>query len=158
MVRFGVTRPYLVLILFLAGILVVGFSIPKLHFSHNQLNYFTEDSDFMRQVRLIEEQTGGFRALELLIDTQREYAASLFDTGINVVVTGVVSINAVIINAMMTSLAIGYSMGFMLITALMILAIGDVRLGLLAMIPNLLPIINALGRPEPGLLGSFLRE
>jgi len=257
--RLGVTRPYLVIILFLAGILVVGFSIPQLHFSHNQLDYFTEDSDFMRQVRLIEEQTGGFRALELLIDTQRErgiidqdllqamgqldthlrsetdiqgrafvgrtrslvdllkeiscvttgqdqsscpipkddpvlaeqfdhmartvpevlrkytdddlrmgrltammywkdaahdvdfiarvreYAATLFDTGVKVVVTGVVSINAVIINAMMTSLAIGYSMGFLLITVLMILAIGDVRLGLLAMIPNLLPIIIALG-------------
>ena len=70
--RLGVTRPYLVLILFLAGTLVVGFSISRLHFSHNQLHYFTEDSDFMRQVRLIEAQTGGFRALEVMIDTQRE--------------------------------------------------------------------------------------
>ena len=257
--RLGVTRPYLVLILFLAGTLVVGFSISQLHFSHNQLHYFTEDSDFMRQVRLIEAQTGGFRALEVLIDTQRErgiidhdllqaieqldtylrsetdiqgrayigrtrslvdlikeiscattgrdqspcpipkdepalaeqfdhigrivpealrkytdadlrigrltammywrdaahdvdfiarvreYAATLFDDGVKVVVTGVVAINSGIINAMMTSLAIGYSTGFLLITALMILAIGDVRLGLLAMIPNLLPIIIALG-------------
>ncbi len=257
--RLGVNRPYLVLCLFLAVILVVGIGIPKLHFSHNELDYFTEDSDFMRQVRLIEAKTGGFRALELLIDTQREqgiidhdllqameqlttqlksetdiqgrayvgrtrslvdlireiscvtngrdqglcpvpkddqvlaeqfdqmnrsapavlrkytdddfrvgrltammywkdaahdvdfiarvkkYAATLFDSGVKVVVTGVVSINAVIINAMMTSLAIGYSTGFLLITVLMILAIGDVRLGLLAMIPNLLPIIIALG-------------
>jgi predicted RND superfamily exporter protein len=75
----------------------------------------------------------------------REYAATLFDSGVNVVVTGVVSINSGIINAMMTTLAIGYGLGFLLITALMILAIGDVRLGLLAMIPNLLPIIIALG-------------
>jgi len=257
--RLGVTRPYFVLCLFLALIIVVGFSIPKLHFSHNELDYFTEDSDFMRQVRLIEAKTGGFRALELLIDTQREkgiidhdllqameqlntrlksetdiqghayvgrtrslvdlvkeiscitngrdqgscpvpkddpalaeqfnqmgrtvpdvlrkytdddlrvgrltammywkdaahdvdfiervreYAAALFDSGVKVVVTGVVSINAVIINAMMTSLAIGYGTGFLLITVLMILAIGDVRLGLLAMIPNMFPIIIALG-------------
>jgi hypothetical protein len=257
--RLGVTRPYLVIFMFLAGTLVVGFSVYKLHFSHNQLHYFTEDSDFMRQTRLIEAQTGGFRALEVMIDTQRErgiidhdllqaieqldtrlrsetdilerayigrtrslvdlikeipcatigrdqspcpipkdkpalaeqfdhighivpealqkytdadlrigrltammywrdaahdvdfiarvreYAATLFDSGVNVVVTGVVSINAVIINAMMTSLAIGYGTGFLLITALMILAVGDVRLGLLAMIPNLLPIIIALG-------------
>jgi uncharacterized protein len=257
--RLGVTRPYHIFFLFLAGTLVVGFSIPQLHLSHNQLDYFTEDSDFMRQVRLIEAQTGGFRSLEVVIDTQREkgiidhdllraveqldshlktqtdiqgrayvgrtrsivdlvkeiscatagwdhspcpipkdelalaeqfdhmgrivpdvlrkytdadlrmgrltammywrdaahdvgfiarvreYAATLFDSGVNVVITGVVSINSVIINAMMTSLAMGYSMGFLLITALMILAIGDVRLGLLAMIPNLLPIIIALG-------------
>jgi predicted RND superfamily exporter protein len=257
--RLGVTRPYLVLILFLTGTLVVGFSISRLHFSHNQLHYFTEDSDFMRQVRFIEAQTGGFRALEVLIDTQRErgiidhdllqaieqldthlrsetdiqgrayigrtrslvdlikeiscattgrdqspcpipkdgpalteqfdhigrivpealrkytdadlrigrltammywrdaahdvdfiarvreYAANLFDDGAKVVTTGVVSINSGIINAMMISLAIGYSTGFLLITALMILAVGDVRLGLLAMIPNLLPIVIALG-------------
>ncbi|MBW2442339.1 MAG: MMPL family transporter, partial [Deltaproteobacteria bacterium] len=70
--RLGVTRPYLVLILFLAGTLFGGVNIFRLHFSHNQLHYFTEDTDFMRQVRLIEAQTGGFRALEILIDTQRE--------------------------------------------------------------------------------------
>jgi hypothetical protein len=257
--RLGVTRPYPVLILFLVSALVVGFSISRLHFSHNELHYFTEDSDFMRQVRLIEAQTGGFRALEVMIDTQRErgiidhdllqaigqlethlksetdiqgrayigrtrslvdilketscaaigpdqspcripndepalaeqfdhigrivpetlrkytdadlrigrltammywgdaahdvdfiarvrqYAATLFDSGVKAAVTGVVSINSDIINAMMTSLAIGYSVGFLLITVLMILAIGDVRLGLLAMIPNLFPFIIGLG-------------
>ena len=257
--RLGVTRPYFVMVLFLVVTLVVGFSIFRLHFSHNQLHYFTEDSDFMRQVRLIEAQTGGFRALEVLIDTRqergitdparlqaveqldtylrsqtdsqgqayvgrtrslvdlikeiscattgsdqspcpipkdqpalaeqfdfigrivpeglrkytdadfrigrltammywrdaardvhfiarlREHAATVFDDGVKVVVTGGVSINSDIINAMMTSLAIGYSTGFLLITILMILAVGDVRLGLLAMIPNVLPFIIALG-------------
>jgi hypothetical protein len=257
--RLGVTRPYLVLFLFLASTLVLGFNISRLHFSHNELHYFSKDSDFMRQVRLIEAETGGFRGLEFLIDTQRdrgiidhellqdieqldtylrsetdskgqayvgrtrsivnlikeiacvtngqshascpipkdepalaeqidytnrivpetlqkytdadmrtgrltammywrdaahdvdfidrvrEYAATLFDDVVKVVVTGVVSINSGIFNAMMTSLAFGYSFGFLLITALMILAIGDVRLGLLAMIPNLFPIITALG-------------
>ncbi len=257
--RLGVTRPYLVLILFLTGILAVGFSIPRLHFSHNPLHYFTEDSDFMRQVRLIEARTGGFRALEILIDTQqergiidpgllkaieqldtylnsqmdvqgrayvgrtrsiadlfkeiscassgqdqtnclipeeepvlaeqfdhikriapdalrkytdedlrigrltammywrdaahdvdfiarvRQKAATLFGSGVNLAVTGVAAINSGIINTMMKSLAIGYSTGFLLITALMIVAVGDVRMGLLAMIPNLLPIVIALG-------------
>ena len=81
----------------------------------------------------------------ILMSRVREYAATLFDSGVNVVVTGVVSINSGIINAMMSTLAIGYGMGFLLITALMIVAIGDVRLGLLAMVPNLLPIIIGLG-------------
>jgi predicted RND superfamily exporter protein len=257
--RLGVTRPYLVLMLFLAGTLVVVFNIHRLHFSHNELHYFTEDSDFMRQVRLIEGKTGGFRSLEVLIDTQRErgvvaydllntiekldvylrsqtdsqgkayvgrtrstldlvkeiscitevgnnascpipkdqlalaeqfdhlnhiipetsrkytdadlsvgrltammywrdaahdvgfitrvreHAAMLFDSGVKVAITGVVSISSDIIQAMMTSLAIGYGLGFLLITALMILAVGDVRVGLLAMIPNLLPFVIALG-------------
>jgi hypothetical protein len=62
-----------------------------------------------------------------------------------VAVTGTVAINSGIIHAMMRSLAIGYSTGFLLITALMILAVGDVRMGLLSMIPNLLPIVVALG-------------
>jgi predicted RND superfamily exporter protein len=257
--RLGATRPHLVFYLFLAGTLVVGFNIYRLHFSHNELHYFKEDNDFMRQVRFIEAQTGGFRALEVLIDTQRErgiidrdmlqgieqldsylrsetdnngrayvgrtrslvdlieqssyattgrdqspgpisedhrtlaeqfddfnriapktlrkytdadlrtgrltammywrdavedvdfiarvreYVATLFDDGVKVVVTGAVSINSGIINTMTTSLAIGYILGFLLIAALMILAVGDVRLGLLAMIPNLLPIVIALG-------------
>ena len=257
--RLGVNRPYLVIILFLMSILAAGFSISRLHFSHNELHYFTEDSDFMRQTRLIEAKTGGFRALELLIDTQqergiidhdilrtivqmethlisqtdmkgrphigrtrslvdliketacattgldlskflipedepaldgqfdharyivpemlqkytdadfrtgrltammywrdaahdvdfiarvREKAANLFDSGVKVAVTGVVAINSDIINAMMRTLAIGYSTGFLLITVLMILAVGDVRMGLLAMIPNLLPIVIGLG-------------
>jgi len=257
--RFGVARPYLILSLFLASALVLGFNISRLHFSHNELHYFDDNSDFMRQVRLIEAQTNGFRALEFMIDTQRkrgiidhdqlqaieqlddhlrsetdiqgrayigrtrslidlikeiscatigrdqspcmipkdghalaeqfdhmgriipevlrkytdadlrtgrltammywrdaahdvdfitrvrEYAATLFDDGVKVIVTGVVSINSGIFKAMMTSLAIGYSLGFLLIAALMILAVGDVRLGLLAMIPNLFPIVIALG-------------
>jgi hypothetical protein len=245
--------------LFLACTLAAGFSIAQLHFSHNQLHYFAEDSDFMQQVKLIEAQTGGFRSLEVLIDTQRkrgvvdrdllqaieqlesylksetdkqgrayvgrtrslvdlvkdipcaatatdqrpcplpedeptlaelfdhigriapeilgkytdadlgtgrltammywrdaahdvgfinrvrEYASTLFGSGVNVAVTGTVAINSGIIHAMMRSLAIGYSTGFLLITALMILAVGDVRMGLLSMIPNLLPIVVALG-------------
>jgi predicted RND superfamily exporter protein len=75
----------------------------------------------------------------------REYAANLFDSGVNAAITGIVAINSGILNAMMSSLAIGYSTGFLLITALMILAVGEVRLGLLAMIPNLIPIVIALG-------------
>jgi predicted RND superfamily exporter protein len=257
--RIGVNRPYPVLIVFLAGALILGISLPRLHFSHNELHYFAEDSKFMRQVDLIEAHTGGFRALEILIDTQhkqglmdrrlletieqleaylkfqtdaegkayvgrtrslvdvikefscatngqnqdsgpipeghqslveqfdhmrriapevlkkyadtdlrtgrltammywrdaaddvdfidrvRDYTANLFGTGVDVTLTGIVAINSGIIHAMTRSLAIGYSTGFLLITALMIVAIGDVRVGLLAMIPNMMPIIIGLG-------------
>jgi hypothetical protein len=41
----------------------------------------------------------------------REKAAALFDPGVNVAVTGGVAINSGIVNAMMKSLAIGYSAG-----------------------------------------------
>jgi hypothetical protein len=79
------------------------------------------------------------------IDRVREYIAALFDDGVKTVVTGMVSINSGIFNAMMTNLAIGYSTGFLLITVLMIVAVGEVRLGLLAMIPNFMPIVIGLG-------------
>ncbi len=257
--RLGVSRPYPVIGLFMACTLVAGLNIPKLHFSHNQLHYFDEDSDFIRQVRRIEAHTGGFRALEILVDTQRErgvidhdllqafeqldgrmrsetdpagrayigstrsladalkeiscaargleerlctlpgdepaltaqfdhiqaivprtlqnftdedfrmgrltammywrdaaddvnlisrvreHVATLFNSGVKPVVTGVVAIHSGILDAMMRSLAVGYSTGFVLITGLLILAIGDVRLGLLAMVPNLLPMVIAMG-------------
>jgi predicted RND superfamily exporter protein len=257
--RMGINRPYPVIIIFLVIAISLGLNLPRLHFSHNELHYFSEDSDFMRQVNLIEGQTGGFRALEILIDTQqkqgildrklletmeqletylnsqtnaegqayvgrtrslvdvikenacvttnqdrsdcllpedqpallvqfdhihrivpevlgkytdtdlrtgrltammywrdaaddvdfigrvREYATTLFGSGTNVVTTGIVAINSGIIHAMTRSLAIGYSTGLLLITALMIVAIGDIRIGLLAMIPNMMPIVFGLG-------------
>ncbi len=257
--RMGINRPYPVIIIFLVTAISLGLNMPRLHFSHNELHYFSKESDFMRQVNLIEGQTGGFRALEILIDTLqeegvinlsllesieqletylksqtdaegkayvgqtrsivdvikdnacvtndqdrsacllpenqqalvaqfdhihrlvpevllkytdadlrtgrltammywrdaaddvdfigrvREYAATLFGSGTKVVTTGIVAINSGIIHAMTQSLAIGYSTGFLLITALMIVAIGDIRVGLLAMIPNMMPIVFGLG-------------
>jgi len=257
--RMGINRPYPVIIIFLVTAISLGLNLPRLHFSHNELHYFSKDSDFMRQVDLIEARTGGFRALEILIETQkergiidpgllqsieklesylrtqtdsegkayvgrtrsladvikeiacvtngrdqaacpipndqaalsdlfnqmerrvpevlhqyadadlstgrltammywrdaaddvdfigqvREYAATIFGSGIKVVTTGIVAINSSIIHAMTKSLAIGYSTGFLLITALMIIAIGDIRVGLLAMIPNMMPIVFGLG-------------
>jgi predicted RND superfamily exporter protein len=255
----GVSRPKLVVMVFLVVTLAAGSSIHRLQFSHNQLHYFSKDSDFMRQVRSIEGCTGGFRALEIMIDTHRDggitdahilkamaqldlqlrsktdsvghayvgrtrsiinplrevagsaldqnqipgkhsgneqpqveridpighiaprslrqyadadlrtgrmtammywrdaardvdfieqvrqSAGTLFGKGVDVVVTGVVAIQSGIIHAMMSSLSIGYTTGFLMIAVLMILTVADLRLGMLAMIPNLLPIVMALG-------------
>lgn len=257
--RLGIARPKPVFYWFLAVTVLAGLNIPRLHFSHNELHYFERASRFMRQVRFIEKQTGGFRALEIVVDTQKEggiidhdlleafermdiymrartddyvrpfvgrtrstadliqevacgpqhggddvcklpedrqvlakhfgqlnrlvpetlqkytdadlsmgrltammywrdaandvdfinrvkkFAAVLFDSGARLAVTGVSAINSGILDAMMTSLAVGYGTGFILITVLMVVAIGDVRLGLLAMIPNLFPIVIGLG-------------
>lgn len=257
--RLGISRPRPVFYVFLAVTILAGINLPRLHFSHNELHYFERSSRFMRQVRFIERETGGFRALEVMIDTQREkgiidydlleaferldvymraktddyaqpyvgrtrstadlikevvcdprlkghdacqlpkdqpvlarqfdhlnrlvpetllkytdedlsmgrltammywrdaandvdfvnrvkkFAAALFESGAKVAVTGAAAINSGILDAMMTSLAVGYGTGFILITVLMVVAIGDVRLGLLAMIPNLFPIVIGLG-------------
>ena len=46
---------------------------------------------------------------------------------------------------MMSNLAVGYFTAFFIITFFMIISVGDVKLGLLAMVPNLYPIIAGLG-------------
>ena len=60
-------------------------------------------------------------------------------------VTGMAPLAARAISALTTSLARSYTVALLVITPLMILLIGRLRLGLLSMVPNLLPVITALG-------------
>ena len=238
-------------------ILLPGFF--KFNFSHNMLHYFSEDDPFIEQTILIEDETSGFRALEVIIDTGREngildhaflnrlkeledfaldqndisgrpytgniisildivrktnqtwhgddpayhtiprddylierqlaefkeagpdylknytdqdfklarftammywedaamdvrfvkklenFASELFGKDVKVVVTGAVSINSKVIDSMMGTLATGYFLAFFIIALFMIVAVGDIKLGLVAMIPNMYPIIAGLG-------------
>jgi predicted RND superfamily exporter protein len=231
----------------------------KLNFSHNMLHYFEEEERFFKETRLIEDETSGFRALEVMVDTGhengildysflnnleqlkdyaleqnnisgrpytgkitsildvvkktnqtwhgddpeyysiprdnylierqltefrqadaeylgnftdsdlslarftammywkdaamdvdfvkqlKEYAATLFGKDARVVVTGAVSIGSRVIDSMMNNLAVGYFTAFFIITFFMIVAVGDIKLGLVAMIPNLYPIFAGLG-------------
>jgi predicted RND superfamily exporter protein len=75
----------------------------------------------------------------------KEYAIGLFDKNSRVVVTGAVSIGSRVIDSMMSNLATGYFTAFFIITLFMIIAVGDLKLGLVAMIPNLYPIYAGLG-------------
>ena len=231
----------------------------KLNFSHNMLHYFSEDEPFIEQTRLIEDETSGFRALEMVVDTGKkngilnhgflnnleeledyaleqndisgrpytgkitsildivkktnqswhgddsghytipqddyliesqlqeikqatpaylerytdkdfslarftammywkdaamdvdfvkglkDYASGLFGKTGQVIVTGAVSIGSKVIDSMMSNLAIGYCTAFFIISLFMIVAVGDVKLGLVAMVPNLYPIAAGLG-------------
>jgi predicted RND superfamily exporter protein len=231
----------------------------KFNFSHNMLHYFAEEDPFIEQTRLIEDETSGFRALEVIIDTDTEngilnrtfltklqelqdfaleqntvsgrpytgkitsvldlakrtnqswhnddpahytipqedylvarqlsefrqtdpgylekfvdsdfslarftammywedaamdvdfvkrlqdYATGLFGAAAKVVVTGTVSIGSRVIDSMMSNLATGYLSAFFIIAFFMIVALGDIKLGLVAMIPNLYPIAAGLG-------------
>jgi len=231
----------------------------KLNFSHNMLHYFSDDEPFIQQTRLIEDETSGFRALEVVVDTGREngilnhtflnnleqledfaleqnnisgrpytgkttsildivrktnqawhgddheyytipqddyliesqlaefkqagtdylrrysdpdfslarftammywndaamdvgfvkqledFASGLFGKTVQVIVTGAVAIGSKVIDSMMSNLAIGYFTAFFFITFFMIVAVGDIKLGLVAMIPNLYPIVAGLG-------------
>jgi predicted RND superfamily exporter protein len=59
--------------------------------------------------------------------------------------TGIMKIVGDTINAVIISMAKTYVVAFAIITPLMVLLIGRVRIGLVAMIPNLTPIIITLG-------------
>jgi predicted RND superfamily exporter protein len=62
-----------------------------------------------------------------------------------VTVTGIMSLFGRIIHAAMYSAAQSYGIALIVITIMMILLIGNLKLGLISMIPNLGPIITVLG-------------
>ena len=61
------------------------------------------------------------------------------------VMTGLTPLMVRALSAMTTSLARSYLVALLVITPLMILLIGRLRLGLLSMVPNLLPVVVTLG-------------
>jgi predicted RND superfamily exporter protein len=79
------------------------------------------------------------------VERLEDYATELFGKTAHIVVTGSVSIGSQVIHSMMGNLSIGYFTAFFVITFFLIMSVGDVKLGLLAMIPNLFPIITGLG-------------
>ena len=75
----------------------------------------------------------------------REHAAGLFGGTAKVVVTGAVAIGSRVIDSMMNNMAVGYITAIFIIILFMIISVGDVKLGLVAMIPNIYPIVAGLG-------------
>ncbi len=59
--------------------------------------------------------------------------------------TGVTAVHARTMGAMVASMVRSYSVAFMVITPLMMLLIGSLRLGIVSMVPNLLPVGITLG-------------
>jgi hypothetical protein len=62
-----------------------------------------------------------------------------------VTITGMIPLLVRVMNASVISAAESYILAFMVITILMILLIGSIRLGILSMFPNLLPIFITMG-------------
>ena len=60
-------------------------------------------------------------------------------------ITGMIALLARVINNSITSMTKSYVIAFLVITFLMVVLIGKVRIGLLSMIPNLAPILLTMG-------------
>jgi predicted RND superfamily exporter protein len=75
---------------------------------------------------------------------QADTGAALSDVG-QASLTGVLALLVRAISAVVTSIAESYLLAFAVITPLMVVLLGNWRMGLLAMIPNALPILLTLG-------------
>jgi uncharacterized protein len=65
--------------------------------------------------------------------------------GVEVEATGIVALLFKTISAMIYSMANSYVIALVVISVMMILLLGDVRFGLISMVPNLVPIVVTLG-------------
>jgi predicted RND superfamily exporter protein len=74
-----------------------------------------------------------------------DHIRTAFGEDTTVVVTGIMTILFRTMSLVSHSMVRSYSLAFVIITILMVLLIGSLRLGLIAMIPNLLPVAFALG-------------
>jgi predicted RND superfamily exporter protein len=68
-----------------------------------------------------------------------------FPPDIDVAITGLTPIMGKTITEAMHSMARSYVVAFIVISILMVVLVGDLKLGLLSMIPNLLPIVVVIG-------------
>ena len=79
-----------------------------------------------------------------IVDIERRFRTAL-GPGVKVTTTGIVSIFSQTLNAAIRSAAKSYAIAFCVITLMMILLLGRLKLGLVAMLPNLAPIIVTVG-------------
>jgi len=79
------------------------------------------------------------------VDNLHEMFSSVLGTGVIITVTGMAVLLGQTVVAAIYSMSEGYILAGGIITFMMILLIGNIRLGLLSMIPNLAPIIVILG-------------
>ncbi len=82
---------------------------------------------------------------ERFIDSIQLKLANQFPTSVSFHATGLMALLARAISVAIYSMAKSYLVAFIAITLLMFVLIGSVKLGLVSMIPNLLPILTTMG-------------
>ena len=79
------------------------------------------------------------------IDSLRDKARSLLGAGVQVTITGITVLLVKSIDNMRSSMESSYLIALLVITLLMMLLLGSLRIGLLSMVPNVTPIVLTLG-------------
>ncbi len=81
---------------------------------------------------------------KVLLDSVKDHFEKNYP-GVTVTVTGVMALFTAIIHNVVTTMAKSYIIALSIITVLMMVLIGRVRIGMLSMVPNLVPIMVILG-------------
>ncbi len=82
---------------------------------------------------------------EDFINVVQQQLTELFQDTADIRITGMMAFFTRALNAAVQSMAEGYMYAFLAITILMVFLVGDVKLGLIVMLPNILPIFLILG-------------
>jgi len=80
-----------------------------------------------------------------ILDEIRQYSIAVLDPEVTVLITGLVTLMMETMWALINSTIVSYAIAGIVITILMILLLGNLKVGLISMIPNLMPIIITLG-------------
>jgi predicted RND superfamily exporter protein len=103
------------------------------------------DTRFQKaRITLLVTYDDGFRYLDFVREIESGARAIAGETA-ELEATGLVKLWVRTIDAMVSSTAKSYSIALLVIAPLMILLIGEVRMGLLSLIPNLAPIVMGMG-------------
>lgn len=149
-----------------------------LHENDSEFYRIPQDKQLIAQELLLFENSG-VEDLELLVDSEFRTARmtliapiidgvfygpireelmlgveNILDGKYSVKSTGIMDLSFKVFNELYVSMTNTYVLAFMIITPLMVLLIGNIKLGLVSMIPNLAPIIITLG--VMGQAGIFL--
>ena len=79
-----------------------------------------------------------------LLDQVMAKSDSMFDDQVQVSSTGMIAMLVKTVNNALVSTAVSYGIAFVAIAVMMMVMLGSVRLGLISMIPNLLPVVAVL--------------
>ncbi|MBU0991472.1 MAG: MMPL family transporter [Proteobacteria bacterium] len=107
------------------------------------LEYFTDEQFKKARLTMIFPLNDAFLYMDFL-DSINHYFQETFPDA-KYVLTGMIPLFCRTLVNTATSMARSYIVAFIVISILMILLIGDIKLGILSMIPNLLPIAVILG-------------
>ena len=103
------------------------------------------DSQF-QIIRLTIRMPWGEAAIYLnLIEDIKEHFLVLFEDRADISITGIAALVAETFPATLRSMVKSYAVALLVISVLMVCILGDVKIGLLSMIPNLVPIALTVG-------------